>query len=301
MIEVKKGSCRQQVDAEIDFDITTRPYEEKVKSFNISMDDGLIYHGHLTFTSVYIICHVGYVKTLSGSITMSVTLTNDDIKYKKIKVDDDQSLAEEKDLLKFNFDNFQDSKILKGQVYLTFEPAAEKQFEKNLMNYFTFIKYKPTIENQYDIKLEVNDREFEFNRASLSKVSSTFKDMFELSNYTEGNLPIKDACVQTIKTFACIMKGSYRNPFYKWEITMDLYNFADKYDIQPIAKACLEYFTNTIAKENMCEMAIIANRTDDENFSKKVARFITENSDEETKKFFQQHPEYNAKLFQSLL
>ena len=298
MIEAKKASCRQQVDAEIDFDITTRPYESKVENFSISMDDGLIYHGNLTFTSLYIICHVSNVKTLIGSITMSAT--NDEIKYKKIKVDDDQSLADEKDLLKFNFE---DSKILKGQVYLTFEPAAEKEFEKNLMNYFTFIKYKPTIENQYDIKLEVNGREFEFNRASLSKVSSTFKDMFELSNSTEGNLLIEDACacVQTIKTFACIMKGSYRNPFYKWEITMDLYNFADKYDIQPIAKACLEYFTQTIAKENMCEMAIIANRTDDENFSKNVARFITENSDEDTKKFFQQHPEYNVKLFQSLL
>ena len=51
----------------------------------------------------------------------------------------------------------------------------------------------------------------------------------------------------------------------------------------------------------MYEIAIITHKVDDGYLLKKVATFITKNSDNETKNFFEKNPECSAKLFQSIL
>ena len=120
--------------------------------------------------------------------------------------------------------------------------------------------------------------------------------MFETCISTDGNLPIPNESIQTIETFKHILDGI--NPI---EITVPLCKFADKFDIQPLIKACLEHFAKNLSKENMYEIAILAYKVDDFHLMRKVATFITKNYDDETRNFFEENPECSAKLFQSML
>ena len=201
--------------------------------------------------------------------------------------------------IKFDLD--QATSFFEGTLTITFEPLDEQKFHTNLLNYFTILKFNPyalPFNQDYDIKLEVQNREFEFNRASLSKISSVFKEMFETCTSTDGNLPIPNESIQTIETFKHILDGYGSNPI---KMTVALCKFADKFDIQPLIKACLEHFAKNLSKENMYEIAILAYKVDDFHLMRKVATFITKNYDDETRNFFEENPECSAKLFQSML
>ena len=49
----------------------------------------------------------------------------------------------------------------------------------------------------------------------------------------EGNLPIPDETIRTFQTFKRILDG---NSIGAQEITMDLFKFADKFNIQPLCR-----------------------------------------------------------------
>ena len=83
----------------------------------------------------------------------------------------------------------------------------------------------------------------------------------------EGSLPIPDEKIQTFQTFKRILDG---NSIGAQDITMDLFKFADKFNIQPLVKACGDYFAKNINKENMFKLAIIANRVEDGYLMKKL-------------------------------
>ena len=114
----------------------------------------------------------------------------------------------------------------------------------------------------------------------------------------EGSLPIPDEKIRTFQTFKHILDG---NSIGAQCITMDLFKFADKFNIQPLVKACGDYFAQNINKENMFELAIIANRVEDGHLMKKLATlFVSMTNDAATKAFSQNNPQCFLKLMQSM-
>ena len=76
--------------------------------------------------------------------------------------------------------------------------------------------------------------------------------------------------VQTMGTFQKILVQKSVEP---QEITVDLYKFANFYDIQPLVKFCGEHLGSKINKENVLEIAMAADLVDDEGLLKKAAQF----------------------------
>ena len=81
---------------------------------------------------------------------------------------------------------------------------------------------------------------------------------------------------------------------------MDLYKFADKYDIQPLVKFCGDHLGSRINKENVLEIAMAADLVDHEGLLKKASQFLMSNPGDYVKTFLKTNPGCCAKLFQSL-
>ena len=114
----------------------------------------------------------------------------------------------------------------------------------------------------------------------------------------EGSLPIPDETIRTFQTFKRVLDGT---AIGAQEITMDLFKFADKFNIQPLVKACGDYFAKNINKENMFKLAIIANRVEDGHLMKKLATlFVSMTNDAATKAFIRNNPECSSKLMLSM-
>ena len=85
------------------------------------------------------------------------------------------------------------------------------------------------------------------------------------------------------------------------EITLDLLKFADKFNIQPLVKACSNYFAKNINKENMFKLAIIVNRVEDGHLMKKLATlFLSMTDDDATTAFIRNNPECSSKIMLSM-
>ena len=289
MLEVKTVS--KKIIAEIAFSLTKSSKE----TFTISMGDGSSFHGELWYRYEF----NDYVNGNQWGLFCQV---NDDVQ----NLSGELSVNGEKETRIPNTTNHsiqsflpKDLNPIEGKITITFEPSDKKMFETNLINYFNILTFKPgTTTHPNDIKLVVQEHEFEFNRACLAQISSAFREMFENCTSMEGNLPIPDESIQTFQTFKNILDGNSIGP---QEITLDLFKFADKFNIQPLVKACGDYFAKKINKKNMFELAIIANRVEDGHLMKKLATlFISMTNDDATKDFVQNNPECFSKLMQSM-
>ena len=109
---------------------------------------------------------------------------------------------------------------------------------------------------------------------------------------------MEDVSIETIQTLQNILD---KNSVKPEQITLDLYKFADKFDIQPLVRFCGDYLGTEINMENVFETALVAHLVKDDSLLKKIAVFLTKNSTPEVKNFFKNNPECSAKLFQSML
>ena len=309
--------------------------------FTISMGDGSTYVGNLNLkhqghedsskkyhsANWNFICHVNRVQTLSGKLSINGEKEKGQQKTRTLSSTRNQS----SDWRTLQSLVSKDIYPVEGKITITFEPLElcndystqpEKLFD--LTNYFNKLNINPR--NNNDIKLVVQDHEFPFNRDCLSNISSVFKEMFENctpidenppdGNLPDRNLPIPDESIQTIQTLKRILDGNSirigKNP----EITVDLFKFADKFNIQPLVKACGDYFAKYIKRKkyydadtamingtcvNLFELAIIANRADDEPLMKKLATLISSvKDDDSTRNFVKNNFEKKSPMWQFL-
>ena len=239
------------------------------ESFTIPTRNGRSVSGVLEYNKNSLNCCLKQVVNLHGEVTMK---TSNETKICQTLSGEYTEFNRTDKYLFCRFE--QPALFLEGKITIWYEPAEEKQFEENLSAYFNILKYQPGSGiQQYDIKLVVQYQEFEFNMGCLSKVSSAFREMIENSTVTD-RLEIPGESVATIQTFKQLLDGT---PIISEQITLDLYEFADKFDIQPLVKACGEYFAQNITRDNMFDLAIIANRVADEHLLKRVAKVIYSN------------------------
>ena len=187
--------------------------------------------------------------------------------------------------------------FLNGSLTIKFEPNEKKIMEQGLINSFSLLK-QDQLKGPNDVTLVVQGKEFGFNKACLAKISSMFKDWFE-SCSSDKKIPVKNdvTTVQTMETFQKILVKKSVEP---QEITVDLYKFANFYDIQPLVKFCGEHLGSKINKENVFEIALAADLVNDKGLLKEAAQFLTLNPGDYKKNFLKNNPECVVKLFQSL-
>ena len=169
MLDVKTVSYTRKINAEIAFSL--EPPQSHVtnttENFTISMGDGSSFQRKLYIQAVrgvklnsekscYFNCQFDQeVNNSSGELAM-----NGEKEHRILK-------------LKYNTKNCLVSeslgdiplKAIEGKITISFEPSDEKVFEKNLTDYFGILTLKPgTTTQPNDIKLVVQEQEFEFNR-----------------------------------------------------------------------------------------------------------------------------------------
>ena len=125
------------------------------------------------------------------------------------------------------------------------------------------------------------------------------KNLFTNCSSGDKKIPITNdvTTFQTMETFQNILVKKSVEP---QEITVDLYKFANFYDIQPLVKFCGEHLGSKINKENVFEIALAADLVNDKGLLKEAAQFLTLNPGDYKKNFLKNNPECSAKLFQSL-
>ena len=185
---------------------------------------------------------------------------------------------------------------MKGSFTITFEPTEIKLLQENVFNSFSLLKLE-SFKGKNDVKLVAKDQELEFDKSSLAKISPFFKEIFE-NCPGENKVPMIDSEPQHMQVLKNILDEHLLNPE---EITVGLFKFADKFQIEPLLRICGDHFGKNIEKENMFEIALIANTVNDDYLMGKVAKFFTMNRGDDVLIFLKNNPECSARMFQSMM
>ena len=175
---------------------------------------------------------------------------------------------------------------MEGKFEFTFEPLEEKLVQENITNAFSLLKLDQSKVSK-DISWTVQGKRFDFNTNLLAVISPMFREMFKNCTEISKEIPNDDSISsQTVETFKNILEQCSKKPV---EITLHLYEFADKYHIQPLIKVCGDYFLNKIDTENVLEISRIANMVGDDSLLKKAAAFLKVNPEvaRDNPQFFQ--------------
>ena len=292
------ATCSKKITGTAEISFNYRPITAVLRteeSFTIPVGNGIgSISGYLEYNRNSLTCRVKKVKNLHGEVTMKIS---NDTKVCQTLTGEYAEINRRDQYLFCRFD--QPAIFLDGKIAFTFEPAEVKQFEANASSYFSILKYIPGPTTQpYDIKLVVHNQEFDFKMECLERISSVFKDMFENSTMYRNRLEITGESVETMQSFKNILEGIHLRTE---QITLELYKFADRFDIQPLLKACGEYFSQNVSRENKFELAIMANRVNDKVLLKSVATLLLANmTDGATRNFLQNNRDLCATLTLSL-
>ena len=304
-MEVRTISWSKKITAKLSINVDTIEYknsrihgESFELPFSISdVGDGSDYHGQIVLVKKsgkrYLSCYVYDVKDLTGNVSM---MTSEE-KIISNGVACTCGIIPNAKEIYFTTKNAPVT-FLKGSFTITFEPNEKKIMKECLINSFNLLK-QDQLKGPNDVTLVVQGKEFEFNMACLAKISSMFKDWFESCSSDDKKIPVTNdvTTVQTMETFQNILVKKSVEP---QEITVDLYKFANFYDIQPLVKFCGVHLGSKINKENVLEIAMAADLVDHKGLLKKAAQFLMSNPGDYAKKFLKKNPGCSAKLFQSL-
>ena len=305
---VRAISSSKKITVELDINVDKIEFKKDEEGrhcsyhlFAISLSDGTSYNGFIWILSseeegkpehaIYLI--IPSVKSLSGTVSLLVSkglLTKGKMLNNCMEIPGKQNNR----ALVTKYSGQLD--FLKGSYTITFEPTEKKLLQENIFNSFSLLKLE-SFKGQNDIKLVAKEQELEFNMSSLAKISPFFKEMFE-NCPGENKVPMIECEPQYMQVLKNILHKHSLNPE---EITVGLFKFADKFQIEPLLRICRDHFGKNINKENMFEVALIANMVNDDYLMGKVARFFTMHRGKEVQKFLKNNPDCSARLFQSMM
>ena len=273
-MDVRAISSSKQITVELDINVEKIEYEKDkngIKSsphrFVISLSDGTSYNGVIcVFSSKKegdpeheIFLFIPNLKSLSGTVSLLVSkglLTKGKMLTNCKEISDILGKESSGGLMTRCSGQLD---FLKGSYIITFEPNEKKSLQENVINSFSLLKLE-SFKGQNDVKLVAKDQELDFNMSSLEKISPFFKDMFE-NCPGEKKVPMIDCEPQDIEVLQKILN---QHDLAISDITVGLFEFADKYQIEPLLRICGDHFGKNITKENMFEVALIANMVNDD-------------------------------------
>ena len=185
-----------------------------------------------------------------------------------------------------------DLELLRATLYISIFPKPSKLTQEKWTTKFTLIQHD-LINKPKDFKLEAEGHIFEFNRASLATLSPVFKHMFE--ECTKGSRLKLDCKAKEIRALCSILNGVAIQP------TVDLMEFADKYEIIPLFELSREFLIDNIEEHNMFSMARFANMTNDKELLKKVANSFRIHKGKAVQQFLDDNPECSVNLIKVMM
>lgn len=129
-----------------------------------------------------------------------------------------------------------------------------------------------------DVTLKVMDKEYKAHRSVLIARSSVFAATFKhdtLERQT-GVIIISDCDPDSFQEFLdYLYSGKLEELSYR--SALNLYYTSDKYDIEELKSFCVEYLMQSLTIENMCEVAVFADKYEETELFAAVQDFFNKN------------------------
>lgn len=130
-----------------------------------------------------------------------------------------------------------------------------------------------------DVLLKVEDKEYRVHRSVLIARSSVFAATFKhdtLERQT-GVITIPDCDSDSFQKFLdYLYSGKFEEMTF--HEAQNLYYTSDKYDVKELKTFCIEYLTQCLTVENICEIAVFADKYEETELYKVVQDFFIKNS-----------------------
>lgn len=130
-----------------------------------------------------------------------------------------------------------------------------------------------------DVTLKVKDKEYKAHRSVLIARSSVFAATFKHDKLEKqtGVITIEDCDPESFEEF---LKYIYcgRLDEISCCYAFNLYYTSDKYDVQELKTFCIEYLMQCLTVENVCEVAVFADKYDEAKLFSTVQDFFNKNA-----------------------
>ena len=198
-------------------------------------------------------------------------------------------------------------KSLKGSIVISYEPLdsliLKQEFVANLS---TEVKKNLVDLHQQpkNFTILVDEKEFKFSKDFLCEVSDVFSTMICRQDYLEAakdSVKLTDVYPETIDTF---QKLFLEDENIEDEcITVDLFYFANKWNIQPIVDLCEEQLIKLMNEDNVLEIVQAAYLIGKEEMLEIASKYIKKmdynlKKDEEWNQFKKANPECVIKMME---
>ena len=180
-----------------------------------------------------------------------------------------------------------------------------KEKFKNFVN--SHLVFKPD-GNEENFQIVCQGEVYGFNKSILCNISPVFERMLTNPGFKQckdGLTEIEDTTPEIIKAFKNVLTLDY---IEKENLSIELFMFADKYEIAPLYKLCQDYLCTAISKENLFDVIKAANFTKDDELMSKAAKFITMNTETfdiednpEWDAFCDENPECTKKILKLMM
>ena len=240
---------------------------------------------------------------------------NDEMVQTKVKLRN-----EEMDILVKNLIRHHEHPPIKlRNVEVTFEisfQACKEQIHKQTLiqgfsaitNSFSKVLTYPacTRKSTDDVKIICGETSTVFDKNILSSVSDVFRTMFENPNNLEcqrGVVCLEEVNPSTILAFQRFLTN---HKVEEDDLNVAMLLFADRYNIQPIVKLCLNHLKENITRENFPEIVKASDLINDKGLLRSAVNFAKENmgtfdNNSDVKKFMRANYESFMNVFEEMM
>jgi len=164
-------------------------------------------------------------------------------------------------------------------------------------------------DGQFDLTIQVEDKEFKTSKLVLMSHSDVFRRMLLCPNSIEAQTGIVKMENTKPNVIEAMLKWIYQTEIDNMdEVASDLYRTADKYDIGLLKKNCVNVMITRLSKDNFLSSLILAYKFSEENLKKRVINFISEDNkrlkslmaSDEWAEFSSNDPELRKKIVEDI-
>ena len=157
-----------------------------------------------------------------------------------------------------------------------------------------------------EIKVLCGSETIMFNKDLLCSVSDVFRTMFDNPNnveYQSGSINIEEVDPNTIISFKNLLQHHHVN---KEDLNVATLLFADRYNVQPIVRLCIDHLKFNITKNNFPEIVKASDLINDKGLLCAAVDFASKNigtfeDDPDVKKFIRTNQDSFIKVFEEMM
>ena len=157
-----------------------------------------------------------------------------------------------------------------------------------------------------EVKVLCGNETILFDKDLLCSVSDVFRTMFDNPNnveYQSGSINIEEVDPNTIISFKNLLQHHHVN---KEDLNVATLLFADRYNVQPIVRLCIDHLKFNITKDNFPEIVRASDLINDKGLLCAAVDFASKNigtfeDDPDVKKFIRTNQDSFIKVFEEMM